>query len=132
MKNSRFFNTLRYSTVMLVGFKEIEGSCPLLSLRNSLTANSISITITERIIKIKRQPSQATTSPPTVGAMIGAMPKTATRIDKTRAISLPENRSRTTALLLTIPTQAPKARSNRKTIKDSIDKERAHPTPATM
>ena len=83
--------------------------------------------IAARIRKINRQPSAATTRPPTVGAMMGAMPKTIISMDSTRAISLPENRSRTTALLPAMPTQPPSARKNRRATRKCIDGEKAHP-----
>lgn len=70
------------------------------------------------------------TQPPIVGAKIGATPTINIKIEKIFAVSETGNKSRTTALLTTIPTQPPNAKTTRMVISQFMEGDKAQPIDA--
>ena len=77
-----------------------------------------------------RQEETVKTQPPIVGAKIGATPTISIKIENILAISVTGNKSRTTALLTTIPTHPPKAKTTRIAISQLISGDKAQPMEA--
>ena len=70
----------------------------------------------------------AVTYAPTVGAIMGETAITRVSKDKTLAVSVTGNKSRTRAIAATMPAQPPMACKNRIIIKVSAELVKAHPT----
>ena len=77
-----------------------------------------------------RQEETVKTQPPIVGAKIGATPTISIKIENIFAISETGNKSRTTALLTTIPTHPPNAKTTRMAISQLMSCDKAQPIEA--
>ncbi|OLR89509.1 hypothetical protein BJP25_05360 [Actinokineospora bangkokensis] len=75
---------------------------------------------------------QRSTCPPITGASIGPRPLTSISIEKNRAISVPEYRSRTAALAITMPAAALTPWANRSAASAYTDGATAHTSELTV
>ncbi|MNS71140.1 hypothetical protein D3C72_1044970 [compost metagenome] len=107
-------------------------SAGLLSGKKMMTIIKMASEIAAIVIKMDCQPPSFSIKPPTVGAIIGAIPITSINIENTFADSVSGNISRTMALETTIPAHAPKACKKRNNINCSAECTSKQPNEVSM